>query len=322
LPSLRDYRQATSRLLGGYEERGAEGSSGDRQTTATGSTAALIEARWPVLRQRVASDFYEGALLYRTGEGATPTLDANDRVRQVGPDGYVASEGRFVPDADWLHAPVAGEHYELHTHGFDPAGQLTTLINDALLGIMLVVDVAFTPLIDERGAYVPTMDADTLPLGAWLRTPAQILSLRTQARPGPSYAINGYAGRADVRGGAWSDGSKLYLAPVGMPLGGQLWARVYKPAYWHCRPASGVYGAQAGLAVGADDAEALPAALWVAAGAIALAWERFPDTLDVGGARTRAMTIDTAKMTYYREQAAYFTAVAPDATYAPLEAVG
>jgi hypothetical protein len=323
--TLREFRQYTARLLGGYEDRGAISTSGDRTCTG-GGTALLVEARWPILRQRVASDFYAGALLYRTGEGATPTLVAADRVRQIGLDGYIAAEGRFVPDSDWQNAPINGEHYELHTHGFDPYGQLTMLINEALRAITLVVDVAFSPDTDDKGAYVPTLDADGLALGSWLVRPAQILSLRTTATPGPSYAINGYAGRADLRGTAWADGSgKLYLAPLGAPLGTatELWARVYKPAYEHCRFDNGAaFGSQAGFVPGADEGEAVPAALWVAAGAIALAWERFPDVLDASGARARAMTIEQAKTTFYREQDAYYRQVAPDATFAPLEAVG
>lgn len=314
MPTLQEYRQATARLLGGYEGRGALAASGARRTTVGSTTAKLLEARWPILRTRLDADLYEAGFLLRTN----PALaEPADRVRQIGPEGYLAQEGAFVPDTDWTNAPSAGEEYELHTHGFDPEQEMTGFINEALRAIMLVVDVGFVLASDEKGAYVPEFDEAGLSLAGWLRTPAQILSVRYGEFVGPIYAVNGDVWSWPVRGSSWVDGDRLYLTAFG---GAQTaWVRALKPADWHCRAAAGAYGSQRGLRAGVDSDAAVPEVWWVAAGASALAWEHHPDTTDANEARLKALKIAEAKATFYGLQREYYAHAQPATTYVPQE---
>ena len=322
MASLQTYRIQTAKGLGGYEDRGVRSASGGRLTTAVGTDASLFEQRWPILRGRLENDFYTGAALYRTGVGASGALPAADRVRQIGPEGHSGQEGKFIPDSNWVLAPTSGEEYELHLHGFDPYQQLTDLINQALRAITLIVDVYFVLERDARGSYVPELDADGNDLSVWLTAPAQLLSIRSQATPGPLMAVNwNDTGRAmGYRGGAWSTGDRLYLTASGGLAGSAVWAQCYKPAYFHCAPASGIVGEQSGLTPGSETDAAVPDPEWVAAGAVALAWESFDD-MESAAQRIKGLRYQAAKAAFYQRQQDYYAQRRPDRSYVPYGAL-
>lgn len=255
MPSLRDYRERVATLMGPYFI-GAAG--------AGSTTASLEDATWPIKSNLDTSQLYQDQFLFR------PAGAIADKTRVVAT--YAPSTGRLTADLAWGAAPTAAERYELL--GIMEPLKIHECINAALKELPIPDDLILTPTADYRRF-------DLSAIASWLDDENQVRAVGYLTADDDADEVDPY--EKPFRGDVRRIGDKLYLFSDTTFDGTEtVYLHVLKPAYYHCRAAAGVWGAQSGLALETD--EALPSVEWLAWGAVYEAWSRYSRVLDQAGA--------------------------------------
>lgn len=300
MPTLKQFRQAVASRLGPFVA-GA----------ATAGSQNLLEATaWPFKSSLVQDDLYADYFLFR------PAAQAGDKTRVVAAGGYAPALGRFTPDLTWTLAPANGEAFELHglvPPVLDGVNDLHALVNEALKDVLLVAEVTGTPTAEAQRHALTNV-------AGWLKEPAWVYQVGYLAQGEDRNEIDPF--RRVVRGTAEIDGDVVYLNHPGRTFNATdtVWVRLVKPAYHHCRPTGGAFGAQAGLTLDTD--EAPPEVEWVVAATLVQCWQRLGTVLAPGeGGRAQQEQTRAAAETD-RHQQTYFQAHLPERTFRPLHRWG
>ncbi len=278
MPTLLQYRQRASTMLGSFVAATASG----------GTTSSLIAATTDLLASSVASSgIYEDWYLFRPNAGSNGFTARSDRVRRVAT--YDPSTATFTPDYDWLSAPTAptifaaGEPFELH--GFvEPSVDMASCINEGLKQCYVTVETTLTP--------TPLATRHSLAAATWIDEPWKVraVGLLTQAEDRDK--VNPY--QRVIRGSVTDESGIFYLNHPGYTFNATdtLYVWTVARAYDRCAQSSANYGSQTGLLLDSDKA---PATLdWVAQAALIEAYRRFSGILDrvsnqrMGGDRLEA----------------------------------
>jgi hypothetical protein len=281
------------RTLTAYRRRAAQEIGPFHVSTATGgsTTAVLKDSQWPVKNMSDVSDLYVDQFIYR------PNAGVNDRERGIRL--YDPSAGLLTPDVAYGVAPVLGEVYEIH--GVIRPAKLHEHINAALKRIPLVVEFSFNPTssTDRRHSLAT--------VAPWLRSEDWVYGVGCL---GSRLDRNKYT-PSRVYGEAVRDGGTVYLDIGCFDTSDTLYVTALKPAYYHCRPAGGAFGDQAGLVL--EDDEAVPVEELVAYGAASAAWLGLVHELGDDGARRVAKDLSLADQQFVSEARNFFRE--PDRTF-------
>jgi hypothetical protein len=259
MPTLLQYRQQAAKELGRYE-------AGEADTGS--STTTLVDNNWPIKSSLNQDDLYTDFYLLRPNAVAV-----DDRVRIVAT--YTPASGFLVADRVWSNAPYAGgvgEAYELHGI-IEPYTALKELVNATLKRCLLVVEFTITPIEDQ-------IRHSLTAAAPWFNDPNAMLAVGWMDSTDDRDEVDPYA--SPIRGEVVQDGATFYLVHRGRAFSASnndlIYCQALKPAYYHCRPAGGVYGAQSGLSLDTDEC---PAGVeWVAAGTLVEAWRRYGHLLE------------------------------------------
>lgn len=254
MPTLLQIRQYVAKELGPFV-------SG---TASSGSNAnALVDTTWPISSTLAQDDFWTDAFVLRPSAAL-----ASDKVRLVLT--YQPSSGTLVPDLPWTNAPVQGEAYELH-QTLEPLTAMTDLINQALKRTMLLSELVGTPSVGKTRHSLTTV-------APWVLDPAWVRQVGVLGQDDDRNEVDPYA--RPIRGLAVRDGSGVAIEHPGYSFSAtdNLYMRVCKRAYDHCKPTNGEYGDQSGLSV---DTDVAPVDLeWLGAAVLVEAWRRFSQILE------------------------------------------
>lgn len=258
MPTLTQYRQQAAKELGRY----AEGTA-----VTTSSTTTLVDTNWPIKSTLNQDDLYSDYFLYRPNA----VVEA-DKVRIVAT--YTPASGFLVADRPWDIAPYGGgvgEAYELHGI-IEPHTDLKEMLNEALKRCYIMVEVTLTPITDQIRHSLSTV-------APWFTDPLWLINTGVMQLSDDRDEVDPYS--ATIRGEVVQDGATYYFVHRGRsfnPSTELVYLQMLKPAYYHCRPSGGTYGAQSGLSLESDEC---PVAVnWVAAGTLVEAWRHYSQLLE------------------------------------------
>lgn len=261
MPNLLDYRRALGTALQSLIVTAA---------TAGSTTSTLECASYPIKTSRPVDNLFEDWFIHRPS-AALPA----DKTRVVST--YAPASGKLYPDLGWTNAPAVAEAIELHGL-IEPSVEIPGLINAALKRCVLVEEVTLTPADAVTTRHSLASVAPWIEDDRQIRKAGYLVSGETRASTDPF--------RRMVRGETAMRGGVCYADIGAWPTTTILYFLVLKPAYYHCKPAAGAYGDQAGLAL---DTDVAPVDLeWAVAGAMVEAWQRFGHILEAS-ANTRML---------------------------------
>ncbi len=246
--SLTNIRQTAGRFLGGFDS-GSVNSSGNSATTAVISKY--------VTSLSVSSQFVDWYFCCP----ALTTTDAQSRVVSS----FTPSTGTLTLDRAYSGSTALNSAL-FEVHALVPPEQWVTLINDALKNLVVLTEFTFTPSAD-------VIRHDMTTSNTWLTNPMWVRQLGFLGTNETRTKNNPYNNRW-IRGWAESEALSVYLnTPNRTVSTGETWyARVFKPAYFHCRPSGGNYGDQSGLSLETDECPIEPE--FVAWAAICMAFQQ------------------------------------------------
>lgn len=258
MPTFEDYRRRIAQDVGGLFHA---------STVVSGTTATIVDTVFPIKTSLDVADVYSGKYLLRPD-----AVLASDRVRFVAEQGYDAVTGTLRPDNEWTNTPTTGEAYELHGI-IEPWTTMLDLVNSALKRCFLVDELDVTPQATYRRHGLTIV-------APWLRNPRWVRQVGVIRSGDVRDTFDPFD--RPFRGSVELQGTVVYLNHPDSEYTSAdgLLIRAIKPAYYHCRPTGGIFGAQYGLAL--NDDEAPSDEEWVAAGALIYFWERYGDVIGGG----------------------------------------
>jgi hypothetical protein len=176
---------------------------------------------------------------------------ADNRVSRVVKT-FTPSTGTLTVDRVWSASTIPDlAAFELHGH-IEPITELGTCINDALQRIMLLVEVTVTPSADAIRHDLTTANT-WLTNPRWVRQAGYLVTGETRANNDPFW-------NRRVPGYCTKESGIVYLNTPTRTFASNetLYLRILKPAYAHCRTAtgSGTYGEKTdGLTAEANESE-------------------------------------------------------------------
>ena len=147
MPTRQAYRLQLAADLGGFGPRA------DGLAWATGGTGTTLIDTLNLKTALNVSERYQGAYLLR------PTMPDADRVRLIDQGAYQAPTGVLTVDRNYTSPPTNLEPYELHQHGWEPWGELDTLLNQGLKLCMLPWQESYAPVVRTTGNYRQNLNA-------------------------------------------------------------------------------------------------------------------------------------------------------------------
>lgn len=260
MPTRLTYRQRAAKELGIFHS----------STATSGSTVSVLEdATWPVTSTISQDDYYTNCFLLRPN-----ATTASDRVRLI--KTYTPTTGQLTPDKTWSVNPYAngtGEAYEIHEK-IEPWTTLNDLINEALKRCFITVEFTLTPTEDDHRHSLASI--------TWLTNPSWVKAVGYLGTNDDRDEVDPYDAHL-VRGQVVEDGATLYLWHPNKTFNSTdtIYVQAIKPAYYHCKTASGSYGGQSGLSLDTDLAPPQVTEEWLAYGVLVEAWRSYAHLLEM-----------------------------------------
>jgi hypothetical protein len=298
--SLATHRRTLAPLLGVFEQGTADAGASAVDalvcTTGLASGARLKSSTF-------ASSLFEGKWLY------TPGAADDDRSRLVA--GYDPTTGTLSPDQSWSADPDTLSDRTFEITGLFSGPDLNALVNEGLKKCFVVVEVTFATASNQDRRHSLAVAAPWLTVPDWVYQVGELAPGETRAQTDPFRRVR--------RGTVASDGTAVYLEGPSFPTTSTVYVRAIKPAYDHCRPSAGTFGAQSGLSLETDESPVDPA--WAAWAAILAARDRL-DYLEQSGQATaealRARQMAASRFTLHTRE----RFVPPKRTVLPVTFVG
>lgn len=254
MATLTTYRQTLAPLLGSFHTG----------TATSGSSTSILECTSSLFKSSISQDsLYQYKWLLRPAAS-----DSTDKVRVI--SSYVASSGYLYPDKAYTNSPN-GEAFEVHGSPIEPLTEMLTILNAGLKRCFVPVEFSFSPSSSSATRHSMASAASWLTDPRWIYQVGYLGSGVTRNNANP-YTV-------PIRGEANKDGSVLYLDfyPRTFSTSTTIYVRAIKPAYYHCAPTGGSYGAQSGLALESDIAPVDEA--WLALAAKLEALDRYDNII-------------------------------------------
>lgn len=300
MASLTTHRRTLAPLVGEYEQGTAD--AGASTTSRLVCTTGLLSGARVKSTQFSASQF-EGKWLYLPGAAA------DDRSRLV--TNYDPTNGYLDPDQDWAADPDGLADRTFEITGLFSGPDLNALVNEGLKRCFVEVEVTLAVLSTQTTRHDLTAAAPWLTVPDWVYQVGELAAGESRTQTDPFRRVR--------RGRVVHEGATVYLEGWGFPTTSTVYVRAIKPAYAHCRPAAGTFGAQSGLALETDEAPVDPA--WVAWAAVLAAADRLDHLEATDQAAQRALRsrqVAAARFSLHtREQF-----VPPRRTFVPVTDVG
>ena len=288
MPNRLAYRQAASRLLGGFQAG----------TVTAGTTTALVECTaWPFKSTLAQDERFEHWFVY------LPSAASADRTRVVTTGGYDPNTGKMTVDQLYSVAPTTGWTVEVSSL-VDPE-TVNRLVNDALKLCRTAWETTFTVSSTRTVRH-------SLATSTWLTDADDVFQVGYLATGESRSEIDPFSrakrGRATERNGVvYLEGPSFNTTDTAYVLAG-------RPAYTLCRAAGGTYGDLTGLDVDTDEAPVETD--WVAAGVKMLAWDELRELFWPGEARVAEQKVAQAAARFWALARDYWTE--PARTFTPL----
>lgn len=265
MATLATYRRTLGPLLGVFEQGTADAGSNSLTTvvctTALASGASLKEPSF-------TAAMFNGKWLYMPGAAA------DDKSRLIkATSGYEPSSGTLTVGRAFSADPDTLSDRTFEITAMFSGTDLNTLIGEGLKKCFVVVEFTFTVASSSTRRHNLTTTASWLTKPQWVYQIGKLSSSQSRDEVNPFDYV--YRGKAPQ-----GDGSAVYIEDVAFATTDTIYVKAIKPAYFHCRPTAGTFGAQSGLSLETDEAPC--DAEWVAWAAIVAAEKRLA-RLEQGG---------------------------------------